>query len=88
MIGTAVHDEGVGGQVRGDRTGHAVRQGEEDDVMTGERRGIRRLKRQVRERAQVRLQRDERLARIGVRGHGRDLELRVGREEPQELAPA
>jgi hypothetical protein len=65
----------------------AVRQGEEDDVVTREVLGCRGDERQVGERAQVGLKRDERLPRVLERGDGGDGELRMRGEQPQEFAP-
>jgi len=87
VVGAAVDDEGAGGQGRGDLAGLAVRQGEEDDVVTGEILGGRRDEGQVGERTQVGLQRDERLPGVLESGDGGDGELRVRGEQPQELTP-
>ena len=79
-VGAAVDDHDV---VRrscgGERAGLAVRQGEEDDVVPGERLELGRLEHPVGQRHQVGLEGAERLARVGGAGQGADLDLGVGR---------
>ncbi len=70
-----------------DLRGLAVRQAEEDDVVAGEHVGGRRLQDPVGERHQVWLQRTEPLPRVGARGQGADLDLRVAQEQAEHLAP-
>ena len=48
--------------------------------------GVVGLQREVRERAEVRLVLDERLARVRVRGDGADLDVGMCGEEPEDLA--
>jgi hypothetical protein len=85
VVGTTVDDEDVVGQLRRDRTRLAVREGEEDDVVPGEGLGGRLDEREVREGAQVGLQGDEGLTGVLERRDGRDLEVGVRSEEPEEL---
>jgi hypothetical protein len=66
--------------------GLAVRESEEDDVVPGQDLGGGVLQGEVRERAQVRLMLDQRLARVGMRGHGADLDVRVASEQAEDLA--
>ena len=54
--------------------------------MPGEHLGRRLLKRQVRERAEVRLVLDEGLSRVRVRGDGADLDVGMCGEDPEDLA--
>ena len=63
-----------------------MRQGEEDDVGTREHLGRGLLEREVRERAQVGLDGRERLACVLERGDRGDFEIRMLREQPQQLA--
>jgi hypothetical protein len=53
--------------------------------MTGEHLGRGLLELEVRERAQVGLDRDQRLTGIGVGGDGADVEFWVGAEQPEQL---
>jgi hypothetical protein len=87
VVCAAVDHEGSLGQGSGDLPRLAVRQGEEDDVVAGEVLGCRLDEVEVREGAQVRLQRDERLPRVLERGDRGDRELRVPGEQAQELTP-
>ena len=85
VVGAAVDDERVGVELGGDRSGCAVRQREEHDVVAGERLGRRLLQREVRVGAQVRLHGDERLAGVRVRRDGAHLEVGMVGEEAQDL---
>ena len=64
-----------------------MRQCEVDDIVTREilQSGVD--EREMRERAQVRLDRDQRLARVLVRGHRDDVEFGVIGEESEQLTP-
>src|SRR4030095_11481544 len=53
VVGTAVDDERVVGQLRGDGGGLPVRQREDDDVVAGEAPGVARLDLEVGEPRQV-----------------------------------
>jgi hypothetical protein len=87
VVGAAVDHERALGQGGGDLPRLAVGQGEEDDVVAGEVLGGGLDEVEVREGAQVRLQRDERLPRVLERGDGGDGELRMRGQEAQEFTP-
>ena len=63
-----------------------MRQGEEDDVVAGQRVDGGRLEHAVRERDQVRVDAAEPFTRTAGRRDGSDLELRVGEQQPEDLA--
>ena len=86
VVGSRVDDERGVGQDVGELTRLPVRQGEEDDVVARQHLGRRVLQGQVRERAQVRLVRDERLAGVRVRRDGADLDVGMIGEEAEDLA--
>ena len=86
-VGAAVDDHGVVAELLGDRTGLAVRQGEEDDVVAGEGLGAGLLEHPVGQRHQVRLQHAEALARVGPAGEGADLDVGVAEQQAEDLAP-
>ena len=85
-VGAAVDDDGVVGQRLGDRGGLAVRQAEEDHVVAGEHLDGGLLEHPVGQRHEVRLERAERLPRVGAGGDRADLDVRVGQQQPQDLA--
>ena len=66
--------------------GLAVRQREEDDVVTGQRLGVRLLEDPVGQRHQVGLQGTEALARVGPGGERADLDVGMGQQQAQHLA--
>ena len=86
MIRAGIDDEGRIGERVGVLPGLTVRQSEEHDVVPGEDVGRRVPELEVRERAQVRLVQRERLTRVGMRGHRRDLDVGVCGEQAQDLA--
>ena len=86
VIRPAVDDQGGVGQGVGVLPGLPVRQREEDDVMAGEGLGRRVLQRQVRQRAEMRLVRDEGVAGVRVRRDGADLDVGMIGEEAEDLA--
>ncbi len=65
--------------------GLPVRQGQEDHVVPGEHLGGGRLEHPPGQRPQVRLQGAERLARVGVRREGPDLDLGVDQQKAEQL---
>jgi hypothetical protein len=73
--------------VLGHLAGLAVRKGEEDDIVAVEHLGLGGLELEVRERAQVGLDGDERRPGVRVRRDSADFELRMGGEQPEQLAP-
>ena len=76
----------VGPELLGDLAGLTVRQGEEDDVVTGQGLGVVALEDPVGERHQVRLQRAQRFPRVGAAGQGADPDVGVAEEQAQHLA--
>ena len=64
-----------------------MRQGEEDDVVAGEGLGGGLLEHPVGERHEVGLQHTEALAGVGPAGEGADLDVGVGEQQAQDLAP-
>ena len=85
-VGAAVDDEHVVGQGRRDRCRVAVREGEEHDVVTGERFGVGGQQLAVGQRHQVRVVLAHRRPGAGAGGHRSDLEPGVAAEQPQQLA--
>lgn len=86
-VGAHVDDQHVGAELLGDGGGLAVRQGEEDDVVPGEHLGGGLLQHPPGQRQQVRLERAERLARVGIAGQGADLDPGMREQQPQHLTP-
>lgn len=84
-VGAHVDDEHLVTELFGHGGGLPVRQGQEDDVVSGEHLGRGRGEHAVRERPQVRLQRAESLPRVGVAGEGPDLDLWVGEEQTEQF---
>ena len=64
-VGAAVDHDGVLAELGGDRAGLAVREAKEDHVVAGEHVELGRLEHPLGQRHQVRLQRAQRLARVG-----------------------
>ena len=85
VVGAAVDDDGLGGQLINERTGCAVRQGEEDHVVTGQRPGGGRLEDPIRQRQQVWVVGDERRPCTGVGRQCADLDVWVREQQPEEL---
>ena len=87
VVGAAVDDEDVVRQLRGELRGPAVRQGEEDDVVSRELLGGGLGDRPVGEGGQVGLVGAEDGARGLPRRHRPDLDLGMAQGEPQHLTP-
>src|SRR5690606_34057022 len=91
VVGAAVEEQRrgpvEGGERIGQLTGGAVREGEDDDVVPGQARGVGGLDEPVGDRQEVGLVLPEAVAGAGVRGERADLDLGVGEEEAQDLAP-
>ncbi|CAM5245191.1 hypothetical protein SALBM311S_10145 [Streptomyces alboniger] len=87
-VGAHVDDEHLRAELLGDGGGLPVRQREEDDIVPGENVGRGLLEHTVGERQQVRLERPELLARVGVAGQGTDLDLGVRRSSRRSSPPA
>src|SRR3954452_2625491 len=85
VVGAAVDDKGVVGQLRGDRGGLPVRQRQDDDVVVRQRVGVARLDDHVRERQEVRLQLPQGLAGTRVGVHPGQGEVRVPGQQPAHL---
>ena len=85
VVGAAVDDEGVVGQLRGDGRGLPVRQRQDDDVVAGEGRRVARLDDQVGVGRQVRLQLAEASAGARVGVHPGQAEVRVPGQQPAHL---
>jgi hypothetical protein len=85
-VGAAVDHHGVLGQLLRDRARLPVRQGEEDDVVTGQHldRGL--LQHPVRERQEVRLQGPEPLTGVRARGDRADLHVGMSEQQPEHLS--
>ncbi len=64
-----------------------MRQGEEDDVVPGERGRGRVLQHAVGQREQVRLVRPQARARAPARSESPDLHVRMRKQEPEEFSP-
>ena len=77
---------GASGYAGGELTGLAVRQGEEHDVVPGERVEVGLLEHPIGQRQEVRLERAELLAGVGGSRQRADLDVRVGEQMAQELA--
>lgn len=86
VVRAAVDDEGVVVELGRDGPGLPVRQREEHHVVPAQVRRRRLHQRQVCQRPQVRLRRDERLPRVREGRHRPDVELGVGGEHTQELS--
>ena len=86
-VGAAVDDDDLLAQGLGDRTGLAVRQGQEDDVVATEDLGGGRLQDPVGQRHEVGLQHPEALPRVGATGERADLDVGVGQQETEDLTP-
>ena len=84
-VGTAVDDHDLLSQLRGDRAGLAVRQGQEDHVVAGQGLDGGLLEDPLGQRHEVRLEAAERLRRVGGTGQRADLDLGVGQQQPQQL---
>ncbi|MGX1094617.1 hypothetical protein RKD47_005298 [Streptomyces albogriseolus] len=84
-VGAHVDHQHLVAELLGDGGGLAVRQGEEDDVVPGERLGGGRLQHPVGQGEQVRLERAQPLSGVGVPGQGADLDPGVGQEQTQQL---
>ena len=86
-VGAAVDDHGVLPQLGGDGAGLAVGQAEEDDVVTAEGLGAGLLEHPVGQRHEVGLEDAEALTGVGAAREGADLDVGVGQEQPEDLAP-
>ncbi|BDZ50191.1 hypothetical protein GCM10025867_24320 [Frondihabitans sucicola] len=86
MIGSAVDDEGVVGQLGRDLARLSVRERQEDDVVAREVVGVGLEEGEVREGAQMGLGRDERHPGVGERRDGRHVEFWMRGEDSEELS--
>nr|KEP24043.1 hypothetical protein DA06_24490 [Georgenia sp. SUBG003] len=89
VVRSAVEDEGVRAGLlerRSDLARRTVRQGEDDDVVAGERLGGRGLQDPLRERTQVRVVGVKALPGAGVRRQRTDLGVGMVQEQAQHLA--
>jgi hypothetical protein len=85
VVGTAVDDEAGIAELVGQRSRLAVRQGEEDDVVALQHLGRGLLEHHPPVGAQVTVHGSQLLARVGVRGDGSHLEIRMRAEQTQHL---
>ena len=86
-VGAAVDHHGVVAERLRDHRGLAVREPEEDHVVPGQRLDGRLHEDPVGQREQVRLEGAEPLPRVGAGGQRADLDIGVGQQEAQDLAP-
>lgn len=85
-VGAHVDDEDLRAELFGDGGGLTVRQGEEDDVVSGEDLDGGLLEDPVGQRQQVGLERAQLLAGVGIAGQGADLDPGVREEQAQQLS--
>ncbi|GAA3095349.1 hypothetical protein GCM10020001_009220 [Nonomuraea salmonea] len=85
VVGAAVDHQRLVAELGGDGGGVAVRQGQEDHVVAGERLGGGLLDHAVGERGEVGLVGAERATGAGGGGERADLELGMSEEEAEQL---
>jgi hypothetical protein len=85
MVGAAVDDQGVGGQLGGDRGGLSVRERQDDDVVPGQALGVARLDLEVGEGQQVGLELTQASAGARVGMHPGEAEVRMPGQQPAHL---
>jgi hypothetical protein len=85
VVGAAVDDQRVVGELRGDRGGLPVRQGQHDDVVAGELLERAGPDLELGEGQQVRLQLTQASAGTRVGMHPGQLQLRVPGQQPAHL---